>query len=43
MAANMKRCIGQTLPQPGNRFQDDWEGNVAKLCAEIKKLPSRSA
>jgi len=43
LAANMKRRIGQTLPQPGNRFQDDWEGNVAKLCAEIKKLPSRSA
>ena len=35
---NVQGIVGQMIPQPGNRFQDNWAENVAKLVDALKAL-----
>ena len=35
---NLQGIVGQMIPQPGNRFQDNWAENVAKLVDALKSL-----
>jgi len=38
MGMNIKKNVGQMIPQPGKTFQQDWAANVDKLVTELKSL-----